>query len=70
MAGLAEPLTPLLQVCGLGARRLLASVGAGAELASLGNVEGTVILPGTLHVLEPLLAHVLPKAKPRCCSSR
>ncbi len=59
-SGLTEDLAPLVQARQLGARRLLVSGGAGAEVAALLGVEGAVVLPSELRVLEPLLERVLP----------
>lgn len=59
-SGLTETLAPLLQVNGLGARRLLVSVGLGAEVAALLGAKGTIVLPTELRILEPLLERVLP----------
>lgn len=63
MSGLTEFLLPLLQVRGLGSGRLLASFGAGAEMATLVGIEGLIVVPAQLRVLEPLLVRILPKAE-------
>lgn len=64
-SGLAEKLIPLVQIRGLGARRLLVSCGAGAEIAALVGAEGTLVLPNELHILEPLLEWLLPGVESR-----
>lgn len=64
-SGLAETLTPLVRIRGLGARRLLASCGAGAEMAALVGAGGTLVLPNELHILEPLLERLLPGVERR-----
>jgi hypothetical protein len=58
--GLAENLAPLFRNCRFGTRRLLVSSGGGAEVAALLGAEGTIVLPSELHILEPLLARLLP----------
>ena len=61
-AGLTENLVPLVRLDMLGARRLLVSGGAGAELAALHGAAGTIVLPTELRVLGPLLERILPNA--------
>lgn len=60
LSGLTETLAPLVQARQLGTRRLLVSGGAGAEVAALLGGRGTIVLPGELRLLEPLLDRVLP----------
>jgi hypothetical protein len=62
-SGLAESVAPLLCAPQLGARRLVVSGGAGAEIAALLGAEGTIILPSEVRVLEPLLKRVLPSVE-------
>lgn len=62
-SGLAEAIAPLVQVHGLGARRLLVSGGIGAEVAALVGAEGTIVLPAELRILDPLLERVLPNVE-------
>lgn len=62
-SGLAESVAPLLLTHQLGARRLVVSGGAGAEIAALLGAEGTIVLPSELHVLEPLLKRLLPSVE-------
>lgn len=62
-SGLTEALAPLVQVNGLGARRLLVSGGLGAEVAALLGAEGTIVLPTELRILEPLLERLLPNVR-------
>ena len=57
--GLTEVVAPLLRVHQLGARRLLVSGGAGAEVGVLLGARGTIVLPSELSVLDPLLARLL-----------
>ena len=58
--GLAEIVAPLLRVRQLGARRLLVSGGAGAEVGVLLGARGTIVQPSELRVLDPLLERLLP----------
>lgn len=57
--GLTEVVAPLLRVHQLGARRLLVSGGAGAEVGVLLGARGSIVLPSELSVLDPLLARLL-----------
>jgi hypothetical protein len=59
-SGLTEALAPLVQVRGLGARRLLVSGGFGAEVAALLAAGGMIVLPNEVRALEPLLERLLP----------
>ena len=58
--GLNEVVAPLLQIHQIGARRLLVSGGAGAEVGVLLGARGTIVLPSELRVLNPLLERLLP----------
>ena len=58
--GLTDVVAPLLQVRQLGARRLLVSGGAGAEVGVLFGTRGTTVLPSELRVLDPLFERLLP----------
>ena len=62
-SGLTEIVAPLVRAHQLGARRLLVSGGAGAEIAALLGAEGTVFLPTELRLLEPLLQRLLPSVE-------
>ncbi len=62
-SGLAEALVPLLQAHQLGRQRLLVSGGIGAEVSALLGVEGTVVLPAEVRVMEPVLERLLPDAE-------
>src|SRR5262249_28776086 len=59
-SGLTESVAPLVRAHQLGARRLLVSGGAGAEIAALLGAEGTIFLPAELRLLEPLLQRLRP----------
>ncbi|MBF6125058.1 N-6 DNA methylase [Nocardia brasiliensis] len=62
-SGLTESVAPLVRAHQLGARRLLVSGGAGAEIAALFGAEGTILLPAELRLLEPLLERLLPSVE-------
>lgn len=62
-SGLTESVAPLVRGHQLGARRLLVSGGAGAEIAALLGAEGTIFLPAELRLLEPLLERLLPSVE-------
>ncbi|WP_280378670.1 N-6 DNA methylase [Nocardia wallacei] len=62
-SGLTESVAPLVRTHQLGARRLLVSGGAGAEIAALFGAEGTLFLPAELRLLEPLLERLLPSVE-------
>lgn len=63
ISGLTESVAPLMCTHQLGARRLMVSGGAGAELAALLGAEGTLFLPIELRLLEPLLERLLPSVE-------
>ncbi len=62
-SGLTESVAPFVRAHQLGARRLLVSGGAGAEIAALLGAEGTIFLPAELRLLEPLLERLLPSVE-------
>ncbi|MGH9100848.1 MAG: N-6 DNA methylase [Acidimicrobiales bacterium] len=61
--GLTDSVAPLVRAHQLGARRLLVSGRAGAEIAVLFGAEGTIFLPAELRLLEPLLERLLPSVE-------
>jgi hypothetical protein len=62
-SGLTESVVSLVRTHQLGAVRLLVSGGAGAEIAALLGVKGTIVLPSELQMLEPLLERLLPNVE-------
>lgn len=60
VSGLAEGLAEMLEFQQLGARRLVVSGGAGAELSVLFRSSGAAALPAALDALGPVLQRLLP----------
>lgn len=63
VSGLAEGLAGLLEFPQLGARRLVVSGGAGAELSVLFRSSGSAALPTALDALGPVLRRLLPNVE-------
>ncbi|RKG48494.1 SAM-dependent DNA methyltransferase [Corallococcus sp. AB011P] len=63
VSGLAEGLAEMLEFQQLGARRLVVSGGAGAELSVLFRSSGSAALPTALDALGPVLQRLLPNVE-------